>query len=378
MEIAQQTYTGYVYDGRTSARHRVVVRLSNQTLSLQSYEHPHEATVQWELAYVEVVRLSSDHATLTYKLFDPAPLLDVSEPGFVDDLKAALGQSLGSKPLKLSRATRIFLLVASLMVTIGAALYLLFWQLIPNVADQVAQRLSIDQQVSLQKATLEYITEHQSVDQARSRVLQKFVEEYRISDPQFSHSVAGYPIQALVLESDELNAFALPGGTICVYSALLDSLKQPEELAGLISHEYGHVAKRHGVRNILRALGTNLIIAVMVGNSDGIPQTVLTQGGQLKMLEYSRGFEEEADTWGANALAERGINPNGMIMLFHRFQRMEKRHKGPLDIDFLSTHPNLGKRIERIQKRRAEEGYKAYPGPSHKLVSLFAELKERN
>src|SRR5688572_2756525 len=105
------------------------------------------------------------------------------------------------------------------------------------------------------------------VDDRKTAILNEFYKELKYD--------VGYPITITVVESNEMNAFAMPGGHIVVYSTILEEMKTPEELAALLGHESSHIALRHSLRNIFRDLSRKMFLALLFGNDSGITAVVV-------------------------------------------------------------------------------------------------------
>lgn len=150
-----------------------------------------------------------------------------------------------------------------------------------------------------------------------------------------------------VADTEEVNAFALPGGYVTVNWGLIDAAESGEEVAGVIGHEIQHALLRHGTRRILRQMGSSALLALFLGGSDlhSIAQTA----GQLTGLSYDRDQESEADAEGVRLMVESGMDPRGLASFF---ARLSKDQMQPPAI--LSTHPDPGDRADLV--RRAAEG----------------------
>lgn len=160
-----------------------------------------------------------------------------------------------------------------------------------------------------------------------------------------------------VLQSPEVNAFALPGGPMFFFTGLLDKLKTQDELAGVIGHELTHVRKQHWANmeaNVIeRKLGVTVLLMLFHVNTFGTSLADLLNN--VYTLQYSRGDEGQADEGGFNAVEAAGYNPQGMVDLFHFFEKMGG--SGP---EFVSDHPSNNHRIEHIQDLMKKSG-KTYP-----------------
>jgi predicted Zn-dependent protease len=156
------------------------------------------------------------------------------------------------------------------------------------------------------------------------------------------HSDAKVPFTIKVIDSDEVNAFALPGGFFYVNKGLLLAADNEAELAGVMAHEIAHVAARHAVENQKKAELTQyaiLIPSIIFGG--GIGQLIYQGGGfaaLLGFMRFSRGAEEEADKLGVQYMYAAGYDPTAMATMFEKLEAKNKKKPGFVSKLF-STHP---------------------------------------
>lgn len=154
------------------------------------------------------------------------------------------------------------------------------------------------------------------------------------------------PYNFFVIEDKEINAFALPGGYIYVYTGLLN-ISTDDELAGVLAHEIGHIAARHPVKKIEVTLGYQ-ILAGLISNND--IQKIATLGFNIINLGYSREDERLADKLSVRYSYLANFNPQGTISMFKKIQRESQKQgkkQGPI---FLSSHPPIEERIKNIEE----------------------------
>jgi predicted Zn-dependent protease len=208
-------------------------------------------------------------------------------------------------------------------------------------------RYSIEKEIALGKALA------QEVERSSKIVDDPIVSEYvnRLGQNLVRHSDAKVPFTIKVIDSDEVNAFALPGGFFFVNTGLVLAAENECELAGVMAHEIAHVAARHGTRQATRAEVANWasLPLIFLGGwaGYGIRQAA-SLALPLGFLKFSRGFEEEADYLGVQYLYATGYDPNGMVTFFERIQAKEKHKSGTVGKAF-STHPQTPDRIKRAQ-----------------------------
>lgn len=179
------------------------------------------------------------------------------------------------------------------------------------------------------------------------------VTEYvnRIGQTLVRNSDAKVPFTIKVLDDDDINAMALPGGFFYVNSGLILAVDDEAELAAVMAHEIAHVAMRHWSRMQTRAQIANLatIPLIFVGGGIGYAARQATGlGGMMTFLKFSRSFEAEADYFGLQYMYKAGYDPNAFVTVFEKLQALEKKKPGSLAKAF-STHPQPPDRIQASQ-----------------------------
>jgi predicted Zn-dependent protease len=159
-----------------------------------------------------------------------------------------------------------------------------------------------------------------------------------------------------VIESDDINAFATPGGYVYIYTGLLDLMETEAQLAAVTAHEVSHVVARHGVKRLQQALGLSILLEIVAGESDS--QTLMTAinlGLAVALSGYSRENEREADKFGIYYMTLAGFNPKGATNMFERMASVSEGKRNFFE-SLLSSHPETQERIEN-----ADEQVSAYP-----------------
>ena len=184
------------------------------------------------------------------------------------------------------------------------------------------------------------------------------IAEYvnRLGQNLVRNSDAKVPFTIKVIDTEEVNAFALPGGFFFVNSGLILKADTEAELAGVMSHEIAHVAARHGTRQATRGeiaqLATIPLIFLGGWTGYGIQQAA-SVAIPIGFLSFSRGFESEADLLGLEYMYKSGYDPEAFVDFFEKIQTLEKKKPGTMAKVF-STHPMTDDRIKVSQKNIQE------------------------
>ena len=153
-----------------------------------------------------------------------------------------------------------------------------------------------------------------------------------------------------VVDSKEVNAFALPGGYIYVNKGLILTSENEAELAGVMGHEIGHVVGRHGAARLSMMYSYNILMSALLGQNPGLwKELVANLFGTAGLLAYSRADEAEADELGVRYLYRSGYNPSAMVTFFQKLLALQKREPALLEKLF-SSHPPTSERITRVKE----------------------------
>lgn len=192
------------------------------------------------------------------------------------------------------------------------------------------------------------------VEQQAKMVDDPIITEYvnRVGQNIVLHSDAKIPFTIKVIDSDEVNAFALPGGFFFVNKGLILAADNEAELAGVMAHEIAHVAARHAMENQgkLQAINYGLLATIIFGG--GVASTIAQNAGGfgqlLSFLKFSRNAEHEADNLGVQYLYAAGYDPTGMATMFEKLNAKNKKKPGSLAKIFSSHPQSLERRDESL------------------------------
>ena len=247
--------------------------------------------------------------------------------------------------------------------------------------DQIGERdvgkgvnwYSLEKEMALGKGVAQDIERQAKI--IDDSVISEFVN--RVGQNLVRNSDVKVPVTIKVIDAEEVNAFALPGGFFFVNSGLILRAETEAEMAGVMAHEIAHIAARHGTRQATRGQIVNLatIPLIFMGGWAGYgarqAASVLIPVG---FLSFSRGFETEADLLGLQYLYKAGYDPTAFVDFFEKLQSDEKRKPGTMSKVF-SSHPPTDDRISGSQKN-IQEILKAKP-EYVVTTSEFNDVKNR-
>ncbi|MCP4199733.1 MAG: M48 family metallopeptidase [Proteobacteria bacterium] len=149
-----------------------------------------------------------------------------------------------------------------------------------------------------------------------------------------------YYYRFIVVDTETVNAYTLPGGTIIVFSGLIEFTKSPEELAAVLAHEIGHAEKNHVTKKLIKQVG----LEVLMGSSSGGDTLLLSELVKtMASLVFDRAQEQQADEFAMELLLTTKINPRTIASFFRRVR--EKQSSLETELELLSNHPETGSRI---------------------------------
>jgi Zn-dependent protease with chaperone function len=249
---------------------------------------------------------------------------------------------------------------------LGLCLYFLLVSLVPFLGMRM---IGVQQEITMGRHLKDAMLKQsgiigETVDSAGTVHLQQFAGGLRLSSQ--------YPIEVTLLKSKTINAYALPGGQIVVYSGIVEKMKTPEELVALLAHEATHINERHSLRSLLRSAASGILISVVFGDASGISGAVISGAETLQGLQYSRTLEAEADRKGMELMLANGLDAKGMKQLMQTLQQEEKL---PNDLSFISSHPLTNERIKAAERYTNE-----HPQTKQKkedLQLLFDSIQSR-
>jgi predicted Zn-dependent protease len=215
----------------------------------------------------------------------------------------------------------------------------------------------------------------QQVEKEAKIVDDPVIAEYvnRVGQNLVRNSDAKVPFTIKVIDGEDVNAFALPGGFFFVYTGLIMKADTEAELAGVMAHEIGHVAARHGTRQATRGEIANIAtipLWFMGGWAGYGARQAASVMIPMGFLQFSRAFEAEADLLGLEYMYKAGYDPTAFVDFFEKIQAMEKKKPGTMAKVF-STHPMTDDRI-----KVAQEHIQAYLKAKPEYVVTTSEFND--
>lgn len=329
--------SGTYYNGQSSVGHKAILTIDDYSLVFKLIESSQflswlEKAVEYKNLGGDVIQLSYQNEEGNLELFE-ATIHDKFELQKAKDALYFLQKDVTSKLLfhNLKAIIPIFTIVLGIMA-------LAYFYVIPFGAEKIAQTTSVEVENHLGDLISSSLTESMTIDTVRTQKLMAFYK-------QLNHP-SKYNIQLHVVQDDNtVNAFAIPGGKIYVFSGLLKEIKKPEQLISLLYHEMGHIEHKHSLKHLYRSLSRSLILSALLNDINGISNVILENADMILQLKYSKELEADADKYSLESMYQEKIDINGFTGLFEILEK-----EGGSDVpELLSTHPLNKNRIKSAQ-----------------------------
>lgn len=186
-------------------------------------------------------------------------------------------------------------------------------------------------------------------------------------DILIAEKVFPYEVEIILVNSNTINAVALPGGIIVIYSGLIKAVDKPEQIMAVLAHEMGHLYYRDSFNSVIRSIGISVVVSIISrGNSKLITDII----ENLLSKSYSREIEERADDYALELLAKRGIDPGHLGSFFKRLDELyESTEKSNELMQYFKTHPELQNRI-----LKSEKASYTFSASASKVKQNFADI----
>lgn len=313
---------GRFHDGKTAATHAVFVHVNLTGMDIRDADG--RALAFW-------------HRHQLRPEIGPGPGLRLSSTA-APDARLSVDDAEAVRPFLPTADRRTPWLLGAALAVVGVLVLVGIWLALPAASTLIARAIPIDTERRWGGGLADQFERQWGTcrDVEGEAALAVLTEKLSAGLPpdQRSHRVA------VVKQKDE-NAIALPGGRVLIFRGLLDKAQSPDEVAGVLAHEFTHVAERHAAAAMIRALGISALVTLVTGDSSG-----LLAGGATMMLAgaYSRDDEAAADRGAAELLGKAGLGTGGLAAFFRRVAK----HDGILS-DWLSSHPDSESRAKAVE-----------------------------
>ncbi len=239
-----------------------------------------------------------------------------------------------------------------------------YFLILPWAGEKATALVPVEAEIQMGEQLSKAYTGQEQINDSATYFANRFIQQLKLDSV--------YPLRVRVAESPEINAFALPGGNIVVYSGILKKMNSYEELAALLGHEATHVIGRHSLKSVFRSAASSLLIASVFGDLSGLSSVMLSQADRFKQLDYSRELETEADDKGLELMVKNKVSPRGMLQLLELLKA--EGAETPALMKYLSTHPDTEARIKNMASQK--ESYLIFP-ENTALKTDFNHLKRQ-
>ena len=327
------------FDGQTAQANECTIHIAADNLYIYFSNEP-DKTIIWSRLNIKEFDLNGNQLIIKYGDF-PQQTVECNGNNSVQFFEKLSEKSFSKKSksfwLKNKGSVAIASCIAFVLICLGTYFILLPW-----VGEKSVSIIPKSAEIELGNSIAESILQTSTEEDSATYYTNLFVAKLKTN--------TSYSIQITVVESDEINAFALPGGRIFLYSEIIKKLKTYEELTALLGHEISHVSNQHSLKSICRTTASSLFIACLFGDVTGISSGIVQQADQFKQLNYSRELESQADDKGYELMLQNKISPQGMIDLLNLLKEESKDTPGFMK--YLSTHPETVERIKNIESKK--------------------------
>lgn len=333
---------GRYFDGKTAQPHDVVVKFGDASLMILDLKDIPVA--HWPLATLRSLGGSGAGLSLIPD-FGGDERLTITDTDMIDAIRAICPKLDEAEPVGGRRWTR----VASWAGLALGSIYLIIFHLLPAISDQLAELIPPEAEAAMGEEMVdEFAAILTGFEKPRycstpdgTRALQKMVARAE------AVSNLHLPLTVRVLDHEMVNAFALPGGQIMLFRGLIEKADSPEEVAGVLAHEIGHVVNRDPTRIALRSAGSAGLLGLLLGDFTGATVTVALSEALLRS-GYQREAEVAADDFANSALSAQGLPTKPFAEFFLKLKDPSREQSELLS--HLASHPDLSGRAEKAAK----------------------------
>ncbi|MCW5796928.1 MAG: Putative Peptidase, family M48 [Nitrospira sp.] len=298
---------------------------------------------------VEAGGLDHDQLVVSWGTASSARTLYVKDPALIVAFRRAappeLTAHLERAANQVRRARHNHRLLWGTVLGVLTGLGLLFWFGTDLMVEWAVARIPIEWEQKLGETVYQDFLSKETVlkEGPAVRAVQEMTQRLTEKIPNNP-----YKFQISVVQSPVVNAFALPGGYVVVFTGLMAKAESGEEVAGVLSHELNHVLQRHGMERMVKMLGLSAVVGILLGDQQGLTGLARQVGMELVTLKFGRAQETEADVTGIRLLSDARIAPDGMIRFFERLSEKDKER-----VEVFSTHPMSAARAALLKAELA-------------------------
>lgn len=348
-----------LYDGKSSVPQNITIRLNKNRHSF-TFETAAISKNEWFIKDV-VFETYDGGFQIQFQGEDAIEIIKIVDVAFINHIKVFRKEN-GHENLYEQLINYGFKMHMVLALIIFALIGFTYIYVIPWFGEKSVAIIPESYDDKLGSTFVEQSLLFSEVDSDKTKSLNAFAKELQLNNTK--------PLHFIYVNEDVVNAFALPNGTIVVYSGIVNKMKNYDELVALLGHESAHVNERHSMKMLCRNLSGYIFISAILGDANGVMAIIGDNVNSLQSLSFSRKFEEEADLKGFQIVTQNKVDPKGMSNLFKRLES-----NGSMSIpQFLSSHPITKERIKYINARNINKNYTIQENA--KLKKLFLKMKQ--
>lgn len=323
------------FDGKSSKTHAATIKVNMNSWNISYLDSSGETQISvWKIDQIKKSEVfTKGLVAFTYGNTFPFEKIESTDTNFINYISKSDHKNINNKLdtflHKSVKKSITFLSIA--VIVFSAAMY---FYIIPTVAVNFAKNLPKQSVIDFGSSIFKTLSHDLEINENQSEKLQQFVNKLQIESE--------FPIKAYVVKNDELNAFAVSGGKIIIYSALLEKIESEHQLAALIGHEISHIEERHVLKNVSRNLSGAMFVAILFGDVNAITTIIGENAHLFSQLSFTRSLEKEADIYGLEILKKNHLDLHGMPQLF----KLLHENNTVAIPSFLNSHPMLDDRIE--------------------------------
>jgi len=348
------------YTGKSSVSYEAELRLTNGFWFIKYVNDEFEfEEVRWDINLIQKSESTSKQVIFKYGEF-PFQSIEFNNDHLTAEIKSHYPGRFFNETyhwlsnFNLKKASILF----------GAAISFLivsYFYIIPNLAQTIVAYIPQSQEEYLGKYIFGQLKNGIEIDSVKTKLVNEFAQKIDFK--------TSYTLQIHVVKNEQVNAFAVPGGSIVIYDGILKEMNSSEELAALLAHEVSHINHRHSLKALSKQLSNYLFLSILLNDVNGIAAIFVENANMIHNLKFSRTLENEADLEGMEILKQNQISLKGFVDLFETLQKQEKIHL----VEVLNTHPLTDERLKQAKN--------AYESDKHvikhpELDQIWVEIKK--